>query len=98
MDQTPQRPRNTFLIVLLVLVPALLFLAWSQASLDLNFIHPSSNQEAIFLLVLSAIIFLAFVIFALILGRILLKLYVDRRQGQLGARIPKNYLEYNFST
>jgi len=84
----PNQPhrRNAVLIALLILVPLLLFMGWSQASLDLNFIHPSSAQETILLLVLSAIIFLAFVIFALILARILLKLYVERRQARLGSR------------
>ena len=86
MEQEPRHSSNIFLTVLLILVPALLFLAWSQASLNLSFIHPSNAQETIFLLVLSAIIFLAFVIFALILGRILLKLYVERSQAQLGSR------------
>jgi len=86
MDSSPTTRRKALLIVLLVLVPALLFLGWSQASLDLNFIHPSSAQETILLLVLSATVFLAFVIFALILMRILLKLYVERRQAKLGSR------------
>ena len=86
MDQEPRRSSKTFLIVLLFLVPTLLFLAWSQASLNLSFIRPSSAPETISLVVLSAFIFLAFVIFALILGRILLKLYVERRQAQLGSR------------
>ncbi|HEV2352596.1 MAG TPA: ATP-binding protein [Terriglobia bacterium] len=86
MEHDRRKTRRKFLIFLLILVPALLFLAWSQASFNLSFIHPSSAQETILLLVLSAFIFLAFVIFALILGRILLKLYVERRQGQLGSR------------
>src|SRR2546423_11445103 len=86
MNQTPPRSRRTFLIVLLILVSTLLFLAWSQASLNLSFIHPSTAQQTIFLLVLSAIIFLAFVIFTLILGRILLKLYFEGKQAQLGSR------------
>lgn len=86
MDANHAQSRKTILIALLILVPVLLFLGWSQASLDLNFIHPSSAQETILLLVLSAVIFLAFVIFALILARILLKLYVERRQAKLGSR------------
>lgn len=86
MENNRRGTRKKLLIFLLILVPALLFLAWSQASFNLSFIHPSSAQETILLLVLSAFIFLAFVIFALILGRILLKLYVERRQGQLGSR------------
>ncbi len=86
MDEKPRPRHKRFLIFLLVLVPALLLLAWSQASFNLKFIHPSSPEATILLLVVSAFIFLAFVIFALILARILLKVYVERRQQQLGSR------------
>ena len=86
MKSDPARQRKIFLIVLLVIVPALFFLAWSQASLNLDFIHPINSEQTILLLTLSAVIFLAFVIFALILLRILLKLYVERQQQQLGSR------------
>ncbi len=84
MESNPHRPRKTLLIFLLGVVVALFFLAWSQASLNLSFIRPQSAAETIALLAISALIFLAFVIFALILLRILLKLYVERRQAQLG--------------
>ncbi len=90
MDPNAHRPRKAFLVFLLVLVPALFFLAWIQTSLNLSFIRPSSAGQTILLLSVSAIIFLAFVIFALILLRILLKLYVERRQGQLGSRFKTN--------
>ena len=86
MNPDPARRRKIILIVLLILVPILFFLGWSQASLNLNFIRPSNSEETILLLVLSTVIFLAFVIFALILLRILLKLYVERQQQQLGSR------------
>src|SRR2546422_6990446 len=86
MESNPHRPRKTLLIFLLGVVVALFFLAWSQASLNLSFIRPQSAAETIALLAVSALIFLAFVIFALILLRILLKLYVERRQAQLGSR------------
>ncbi len=86
MDSNPRHPRKTFLIFLLILVPALFLLGWSQASLNLSFIRPSSTPQTIALLAVSTVIFLAFVIFALILGRILLKLYVERRQARLGSR------------
>jgi len=86
MEPDSTRRRKLFLAALLVLVPTLFFLGWSQAALNLSFIRPSNSQETILLLVLSAVIFLAFVIFALILLRILLKLYVERQQQQLGAR------------
>ena len=86
MGNPPNSRRKITMIILLVLVPTLLFLGWSQASLNLSFIRPSSAQGTILLLALSTFIFLAFVIFALILSRILLKLYVERRQRRLGSQ------------
>ncbi len=86
MNPDPARRRKILLVVLLILVPILFSLGWMQASLNLNFIRPSNSEETILLLVLSTVIFLAFVIFALILLRILLKLYVERQQQQLGSR------------
>src|SRR5579862_8351908 len=78
--------RKVILTILLILVPVLAFLGWSQASLNLNFMRPSNSEGTIVLLALSTFIFLAFVIFTLILLRILLKLYVERQQEQLGSR------------
>jgi hypothetical protein len=87
MKTDPATRRKILLIVLLVIVFALFFLGWSQASLELwFFIRPSNSQQTILLLALSTVIFLAFLIFALILLRILLKLYVERKQQQLGSR------------
>jgi hypothetical protein len=86
MDDKGKVRRKAILILLLVLVPVLFFLGWSQASLNLTFIRPSNAQQTILLIAVSTVIFLAFVIFALILARILLKVYVERRQQQLGAR------------
>ena len=86
MPPEPANRRKTLLVFLLILVPILFFLGWSQASLNLSFINPSSSDQTILLVVLSTVIFLAFVIFALILLRILLKLYVERQQQQLGSR------------
>jgi two-component system, NtrC family, nitrogen regulation sensor histidine kinase NtrY len=79
-------PRRAFLVFLLVVVPILLFIGWSQASLNLSFIHPKSASQTILLVVVSTLIFLAFVIFALILARNLLKLYFERRSHKLGSR------------
>ncbi|PYV15639.1 MAG: hypothetical protein DMG21_14460 [Acidobacteria bacterium] len=86
MKEERRRNRKRLLIFLLVVVPALLILAWSQASLNLSPLRPTSANETILLLALSSLIFLALVIFGLILARILLKLYVERRQHQLGSR------------
>jgi two-component system, NtrC family, nitrogen regulation sensor histidine kinase NtrY len=86
MDEKPQKSDRGLVIFLLVLVAILFLLGWSQASLNLSFIRPRNATETILLVVLSAVVFVAFVIFALILGRILLKVYVERRQNQLGSR------------
>jgi two-component system nitrogen regulation sensor histidine kinase NtrY len=86
MDPNAERSRRTLTIFLMIVVPALLVLGWIQASFNLSFIRPSSPWQTIVLLAVSTVIFLAFVIFALILLRILLKLYVERRQGLLGSR------------
>jgi PAS domain S-box-containing protein len=86
MDEKAQERRKILLVILLILVPILFFLGWSQASLNLSFIRPASAQQTLVLIAVSAVIFLAFVIFALILTRILLKLYAERAQERLGAR------------
>jgi two-component system, NtrC family, nitrogen regulation sensor histidine kinase NtrY len=86
MHPNPAQRRKIVLIVLLVLVPILFILGWSQASLNLKFIHPGSSEQTLTLMALSAVIFMAFMIFALILSRILLKLYFERQQQQLGSR------------
>ncbi|MCL5005067.1 MAG: ATP-binding protein [Acidobacteria bacterium] len=85
-DQPRPPRRRVFQIFLLILVPILLFIGWSQASLNLSFIRPENAGQTLLLLVFSALIFLAFVIFALILARNLLKLYAERRAQRLGSR------------
>jgi two-component system nitrogen regulation sensor histidine kinase NtrY len=65
-----------------VLLAALVF----QASFNLKFISPDSNQELLFFVGLSGLIFFAFVALTLVLGRNLLKLYAERRQGVAGSK------------
>ncbi len=57
-----------------------------QASFNLKFISPDSNQELLFFAGLSGLIFLAFVALTIVLGRNLLKLYAERRQGVAGSK------------
>ena len=57
-----------------------------QASFNLKFISPDSNQELLFFVGLSGLIFFAFVALSLVLGRNLLKLYAERRQGVAGSK------------
>ncbi|MGH9342351.1 MAG: ATP-binding protein [Terriglobia bacterium] len=86
MDEKSSKSHRSFLIFFLVLVPVLFLIGWSQASLNLNFIHPRNATETFLLAAVSAFVFVLFVVFALILTRILLKLYAERRQNQLGYR------------
>ena len=80
------KPSRRFLVFLLVAVPVLFFIGWSQASLNLSFIRPREPAQTILLFALSTFVFLTFVIFSLILSRNLLKLYLERRREQLGSK------------
>lgn len=86
MDPKSEHRRKAALIALLIIVPILFILGWSLASLNLSFIRPADAQETIVLLALSTFIVVAFVIFGLILLRILLKLYAERKRQQLGSQ------------
>ncbi len=86
MGESRPQNRRLLVIVLSILVPVLFLIGWSQASLNLHFIRPKDTTATFLLAAVSAIVFIAFVIFALILLRILLKLYTERRQNQLGSR------------
>src|SRR3990172_3151838 len=80
------RMRPSFMIATSVLVLLLVVSVFGLTSLNLSFISPSESSEVIVLFGLSAIIFLALVIFGFILFRSLLKLYLERRTNQLGSR------------
>jgi len=74
-----------------VLAPALgafllLAILVLQASFNLKFISPDSNQELLFFAGLSGLIFFVFVALTVVLGRNLLKLYAERRQGVVGSK------------
>lgn len=64
----------------------LLALLVAQASFNLKFISPDSNQQLFFFVTLTGLIFFAFVALSLVLGRNLLKLYAERRQGIAGSK------------
>ena len=80
------RSQKRFLNFLLILVPVLFLIGWSQASLNLSFIRPREPAQTVLLFVLSTFIFVTFVIFSLILSRSLLKLYLERRRQRLGSK------------
>jgi hypothetical protein len=89
---TPTRPegktsgRRKAVIALAVAAFLLLAILVSQASFNLKFISPDSNQQLLFFAGLSALIFLLFVALSVVLGRNLLKLYAERRLGVIGSK------------
>ncbi|HEV8524502.1 MAG TPA: ATP-binding protein [Terriglobales bacterium] len=64
----------------------LFVLIFSQAAFNLTFLRPNTTQQTLILVALSALIFLLLVALSFVLLRNLLKLYEERRQGQLGSR------------
>ena len=64
----------------------LLAILVAQASFNLKFISPDSNQEVLFFAGLSGLIFFAFLALTIVLARNLLKLYAERRQGVAGSK------------
>ena len=85
-DETKTSGRRTFVITLAIGAFLLLAVLVLQASFNLKFISPDSNQELLFFVGLSGLIFFAFVALTLVLGRNLLKLYAERRQGVAGSK------------
>ena len=78
--------RPAFLIAASVIVVLLAVSVFGLTSLRLPFINPSDSSEIIVLFALSAMIFLALVIFGFILFRSLFKLYLERQANQLGSK------------
>ena len=84
--KTELRMRPAFIIAASVIVLALAVSVFGLTSLRLPFINPADSREIIVLFALSAIIFLALVIFGFILFRSLFKLYMERHANQLGSK------------
>ena len=85
-EETKTSGRRTFVITLAIGAFLLLAVLVLQASFNLKFISPDSNQELLFFAGLSGLIFFAFVALTVVLGRNLLKLYAERRQGVAGSK------------
>ena len=85
-DETKTSGRRKAVIALAIGAFLLLTILVLQASFNLKFISPDSNQELLFFAGLSGLIFFAFVALTVVLGRNLLKLYAERRQGVAGSK------------
>lgn len=83
----PRTPRRLKVVVGLAIGAfVLLGVLVSQASFNLRFISPDSNQQLLLFVALSGLIFLLFVALTVVLGRNLLKLYAERRLGIAGSK------------
>jgi two-component system nitrogen regulation sensor histidine kinase NtrY len=78
--------RKKLVIFLAVVSLALFVLLLAQTSFDLPFINPATNQQTVFLVALSAVVFLLFVTLTFVLARNLIKLFAERRLGVLGSK------------
>ncbi len=85
-DETTTSGRRKAVIALAVGAFLLLGILVAQASFNLKFISPDSNQQLLFFAGLTGLIFSAFVALTLVLGRNLVKLYAERRQGVAGSK------------
>ena len=85
-DETKTSGRRKAVIGLGIGAFLLLAILVAQASFNLKFISPDSNEQLLFFAGLSGLIFLAFVALTIVLARNLLKLYAERRQGVAGSK------------
>jgi nitrogen fixation/metabolism regulation signal transduction histidine kinase len=85
-DETKTSGRRKAVIALAIGAFLLLAILVAQASFNLKFISPDSNEQLLFFAGLSGLIFFAFVALTIVLGRNLLKLYAERRQGVAGSK------------
>jgi len=85
-DETETSGRRKLVIALAIGAFLLLAILVGQASFNLKFLSPDSNQELLFFAGLSGLIFFAFVALSVVLGRNLLKVYAEWRQGVAGSK------------
>ena len=85
-DEAKPSGRRKVLITLTISAFLLLAILVAQASFNLKFISPDSNQQLFFFVTLTGLIFAAFVALSFVLGRNLLKLYAERRLGIAGSK------------
>ncbi|MBI3477604.1 MAG: HAMP domain-containing protein [Acidobacteria bacterium] len=85
-DERKTSGRLKAVITLAVAAFLLLVVLVSQGSFNLKFISPDSNQQLLFFVALSALIFLLFVFLSVVLARNLLKLCAERRMGVAGSK------------
>jgi hypothetical protein len=87
MNAPPRtRSRSNKLWLLGAGIAVLVFVIFSQAAFNLQFLRPESLVQTSVFVALSALIFLALVALIFVLLRTLLKLYLERQAGTAGSR------------
>ncbi len=81
----PTRSRRRRLVLLGIGIALLVFIIFSQAAFNLQFLRPDSLVQTFVFAALSALIFLALVALIFVLLRTLLKLYFERQAGTAGS-------------
>ncbi len=81
----PTRSRRRKLLLLGAAIALLVFIIFSQAAFNLQFLRPDSLVQTFVFAALSALIFMALVALIFVLLRTLLKLYLERQAGTVGS-------------
>ena len=83
-----QRRRRRLLITLMAIPAFILFtFLFSQQAFNLvPFIRPDSSSQTLVFAALSALVFILFLVLCLMIARILLKLFAERRVGKMGSK------------
>lgn len=84
----PNRRLKRRTLVTLLAIPAFLALTilFSQQAFNLTFLRPDSSSQTLVFAALSALVFILFLVLCLMIARILLKLFAERRVGKMGSK------------
>jgi len=75
-------------MVTLLAIPAFLAFTFlfSQQAFNLAFLRPDSSSQTLVFAALSSLVFILFLVLCLMIARVLLKLFADRRVGKMGSK------------
>ena len=86
-DNSQRRLKRRTLVTLLA-IPAFVALTilFSQQAFNLTFVRPDSSSQTLVFAAMSALVFILFLVLCLMIARILLKLFAERRVGKMGSK------------
>jgi nitrogen fixation/metabolism regulation signal transduction histidine kinase len=85
-SKDPRRRRRTLIVLLAIPAFLALTILFSQQAFNLTFLRPDSSSQALVFAALSALVFILFLVLCLLIARILLKLFAERRTGKMGSK------------